>query len=194
VKRRAALSALSKVALLACSPSVRADDAIALLSVSVDLPPEHDAWLLSAAFALSLPVPLQEAVDRGVPLAFLLEFEALRPRWYWRAERSAWASQTQRIAFNALTRQYHVQHHGGTLQCLSLIQALDTVAQVRDWRVAPQERLVAGAQYEGRLRLRLDEQQLPKSFQVSALTGRDWSMQTQWKRFALMPLTPRSAL
>ena len=43
-------------------------------------------------FALSLSPQLEDAVNKGVPLYFLVEFELLRPRWYWWDERTALAT------------------------------------------------------------------------------------------------------
>jgi hypothetical protein len=41
--------------------------------------------------------------------------------------------------------------------------------------------------YEAAVRLRLDTTQLPKPFQISALTSRDWSLQSDWVRWSFTP-------
>jgi hypothetical protein len=51
----------------------------------------------------------------------------------------------------------------------------------------PRDRLQSGQNYEARLRMRLDTDALPKSFQISALTQRDWAPASEWKRFVLTP-------
>ncbi len=192
MKRRTAISALSTVALLACVPAARCADAIEVVHVAVDASPDREAWLLSADFIVALPPPFEAAVHRGVPLTFLVEFELLRPRWYGWDERAALATQTHRVAYHALTRKYLVLLNGVSASYVTLSEALEAICKLRGWRVIPRERTQPGMDYDGRLRLRLDEQQLPKPLQFSALTGRDWTMQSEWKRFAFSPATTRN--
>ena len=45
--------------------------------------------MLNAEFDLTLNATLEEALQRGVPLYFVLEFEISRPRWYWLDEKVA---------------------------------------------------------------------------------------------------------
>ena len=66
----------------------------------------EEAWLVNAEFAIALGQRLEEVVDRGVPLYFVAEFALTKSRWYWADEHVAGKSQTWRLAYNALTRQY----------------------------------------------------------------------------------------
>jgi hypothetical protein len=191
VKRRTALAALSTAALLAWLPAARPSDRIDVLKVDMEPSADGEAWLLSADFELALSPPLVEAVNRGVPLYFLVEFELLRPRWYWWDERAAVATQTHRLSYHALTRQYRVLLNGVPQSHASLAEALDAMARLRGWRVMPRDRTRAGTAYEGWLRLRLDTAQLPKPFQITAITNRDWNPQSEWKRFAFTAENPR---
>jgi hypothetical protein len=187
VKRRTAIAALSTAALLAWLPAARSADTIDVLNVRVEPSVDGEAWLLSADFSLSLTPQLVDAVNRGVPLYFLVEFELLRPRWWWWDERAALATQTHRLAYHALTRQYRVLLNGVPGSYATLDDALEAMSRLRGWRVMPRDRVRGGTPYEGWLRLRLDTTQLPKPFQISALTNRDWNPQSEWKRF---PFTP----
>ena len=45
--------------------------------------------LLNAEFDLALNPTLEEALQKGIPLYFVLEFELTRPRWYWLDEKVA---------------------------------------------------------------------------------------------------------
>lgn len=193
MKRRTALAALSTAALLAWLPAARSADTIDVLQVGVEPSPDGEAWLLSADFALSLSPQLEEAVSKGVPLTFLVEFELTRPRWWWWDERAALATQTHRLAYHALTRQYRVLLNGVPQSFGTLSEALEAMSRLRGWRVTPRDRTRPGSSYEGWIRLRLDTNQLPKPFQLTALTNRDWNPQSEWKRFPFTPETPRSA-
>jgi hypothetical protein len=193
VKRRTAIAALSTAALLAWLPAARSADTIDVLNVAVEPSSDGEAWLLSADFALSLSPQLEEAVSKGVPLTFLVEFELMRPRWYWWDERTALATQTHRLSYHALTRQYRVLLNGVPQSYTTLAEALEAMTRLRGWRVTPRDRTRPGTAYEGWIRLRLDTNQLPKPFQLTALTNRDWNPQSEWKRFPFSPeTTPRS--
>jgi hypothetical protein len=64
---------------------------------------------------------------------------------------------------------------------------------VRRWKVAPLSQFVPRTAYEGWVRMRLDTTRLPKPFQMTALTDRDWNPQSEWKRFDFTVPTPTSA-
>jgi len=187
VNRRTAIAALSTAALLAGWPAVAAADSIDVLHVGIEPSPDGEAWVLSANFAVALTPQLEDAVNRGVPLYFLVEFELLRPRWYWLSERTAVATQTHRLSYHALTRQYRLLLNGVPSVHASLGEALDAMSQLRGWRVMPRDRTRSGSTYDGWLRLRLDTNQLPRPFQLTALGNRDWNPQSEWKRFAIPP-------
>ena len=152
-----------------------------------------DSWMLSAEFDVPLTRSLEDAVRRGVPLYFVLEFELIRPRWWWTDERVAERSIVYRLAYHALTRQFRLGFDGLTQTFDSLDEATRTMAAIRNWRVVDASRLGTGTEYEARVRLRLDTSQLPKPFQVNAITNRDWNPQSEWTRFTFTPATPKSA-
>ena len=47
----------------------------------------EDGYYLEATFEITLTRALEDALNKGVPLYFLLEFELIRPRWYWLNEK-----------------------------------------------------------------------------------------------------------
>ena len=174
-------------------PAARADDAPeATDRPRLELNAEGDSWLLSDDFDVPLTPALEEAVRRGVPLYFVLEFELVRPRWWWTDDRVAERSIVFRLAYHALTRQFRLGFDGLTQTFESLDEATRTMASVRHWRVADASRVPRGTSYEARVRLRLDASQLPKPFQVNAITNRDWNPHSEWKRFTFTPQTPKN--
>ena len=154
---------------------------------------DGSGWALSADFQVPLTRSLADAVNRGVPLYFVLEFELHRPRWWWTDELVAERSVTWRLAYHALTQQYRLTHDGVIQPFDSLEQALRALSRVRAWRVVDASQVSAGTEYDAQVRLRLDSSQLPKPFQVSGLTNRDWNPQAEWIRFTFIPSTPKSA-
>jgi hypothetical protein len=146
-----------------------------------------DAYVLSADFEFDLSARLEDALSKGVPLYFLVEFEATRSRWYWFDEKVASATQTWRVSFHALTRTYRLSSGALTQSFNSLAEALRTMSRVRGWTVMERDRLRPDTTYLIAVRMRLDTTQLPKPFQVSAIANRDWTLASSWYRWQYTP-------
>lgn len=150
----------------------------------------EDGTVLSAEFAIDLGPRLEEAVSRGVPLYFVLEFELTRPRWYWANEYIVNRGLTYRLSYTALTRQYrlstgHLHRNFDTLN-----EALRVIAHIVDLPVAERGLLKAGETYNAGVRLALDRNQLPKPFQVDAIANKDWQIDTRVLRWTYVPGAP----
>jgi hypothetical protein len=191
-RRRPALARLLAVGLwavalaLAILPteSARAD---VIVATSAELRTEEDGYYLNAEFELAINPTLEEALQKGIPLYFLLEFEITRPRWYWLDEKILSTTTQHRVSYNALTRQYRVSSGLLTQTLNSLEEVERLLSRVTSRPVARRDQLTPGARYEAAVRLRLDVNQLPKPFQVNALTSRDWSLQSDWRRWSFTP-------
>jgi len=147
----------------------------------------EDGYYLDAEFAVALTPALEDALNKGVPLYFALEFDLIRPRWYWFNEKIASSRQQYRLSYNALTRQYRVGI--GTLyqNFGSLSEAFNFLSRVRLREIAEPDALGKGVSYTAALRLRLDISQLPRPFQISAVGSRDWSVGSDWHRWTVTP-------
>ena len=144
------------------------------------LTPGDDGYTLSADFAFEFNSRLEEAVTRGVVLNFLVEFELTRVRWYWLDDKVASRSQTLRLSYNALTRQYRLSSGALHQNFSSLEEALRILSRLRHWQVIEKGEIAADVDYVASTRLRLDPSQMAKTFQVSALSNRDWSQSSEW--------------
>jgi hypothetical protein len=153
--------------------------------VQAHLEPSEEGYRLSATFAFELHRGLEDAITRGFPLYFTTDVEITRPRWYWFDERAITASQTIRISYNVLTRQYRAAITGSLQQNFaSLDDALTMVRRPSRWLVAEKSALKIGQTYQVAVRMRLDVAQLPKPFQVHALNSSDWRLSSDWKYFS----------
>jgi hypothetical protein len=146
-----------------------------------------DGYVLSADFKFELNPRLEEAVTRGVVLYFVADFELSRARWYWLDEKLAARSQTYRLSYHALTRQYRLSTGGLHQSFPSLSEATQVLSRLRNWTVADknEKSVRPGDTYEASLRMRLDVTQLPRPFQISALGNKDWSLGSDWKTWAV---------
>lgn len=147
----------------------------------------EEGYFLEADFEIALNPTLEEALNKGVPLYFLLEFEVIRPRWYWLSEKVLNTQQQYRLAYNALTRQYRLGFGSLFQNFGSLSEALDFLSRVRRRQVLEPGTLTKGSTYTAGVRMRLDVSQLPKPFQLNALASRDWNFGSEWHRWSVTP-------
>ena len=147
----------------------------------------EDGYFLEAEFDIALTHTLEDALNKGVPLYFDLEFELIRRRWYWFNEKLANARQQYRLSYNALTRHYRVGVGRLYQNFDTLAEALAFLSRVRVREIAEPGSFAKGAIYTAALRLRLDSSQLPRPFQVSAVGSREWSISSDWHRWTVSP-------
>jgi hypothetical protein len=152
------------------------------------LRPTEAGLVLDADFQFDLTPRLADVVVNGVPLYFRVDFELTRPRWYWFDETTATRRLQLRLSYHALSRQYRLST--GLLQqnFASLEEALNVLQRIRNWLVVDRGVALTGGDYEAAVRMRHDTSMLPKPFQLSALTGRELHLESQWHRFTVQAL------
>lgn len=144
-----------------------------------------EGYILQGEFDIKLTPVLDDALHKGVPLYFVLEFDLIRSRWYWTNERLATLQQPQRLSYNTLTRQYRVGVGALYQNFSTLKEALDYMSRVRRRLEIEPGALRKDTTYNAVLRLRLDTTQLPKPFQLH--TGRDWGINAESYRWTVNP-------
>jgi hypothetical protein len=154
---------------------------------SAELRVQDDDIVLNAQFDVVFNPTLEEALQKGVSLYFVLEFELARPRWFWFDEKVVQQSVQYRVSYSPLTRQYRLTSGLLSQQLNSLAEVEHQLSRVVSRPVAQVDQLTKGARYDAAIRLVLDITLLPKPFQINALASRDWSLQSDWFRW---PFTP----
>ena len=147
----------------------------------------EDGWQLQADFDIQFSQRLEEAVNRGVPLYFVVELEISRPRWYWLDEKPVQLSQTYKISYTPLLRQYRLSVGNLYQNFTRLDEVTRVLSRVRGWHVADRGVFHKDITYQAALRMRLDTAQLPKPFQVNAIASRDWTLASEWHRWTFTP-------
>lgn len=173
-------------AFIAAPSSAFADERIGVMAAALEPVRDSqnisgDALLLNATFEFELPQALEEAVQKGIALYFNIEFELFRKRWYWFDRRAASSTLTYRLSYSPLTRQYRLARGGLSQSFESLDEALALLKSVRNWKVAEKSVLSPRDEYSAQVRMRLDVTQLPKPFQVNAITSREWTLTSDWR-------------
>lgn len=181
------LKALLFALLLAC---VSAGQALAdgISVTRAEMRAADEGYYLSVDFGIAPNFVIEQALTRGVTLYFVTEFTLNRPRWYWFDEAIVQTEQVTKLSYNPLTRQYRLSR-GSLYQNFSKLE--DAIRMLGHQTTAPVSASVfkKGANLVASVRLRLDVTQLPKPLQVSALTGKDWNLDSDWYRWFVNPDT-----
>ena len=180
---RAVLPWLAALSFVLAPPLATADERIGVMAAALEVPKDgtNGAIVLNATFEFELPQALEEAVQKGIALYFNTEFELFRKRWYWFDRMIGSQTLVYRLSYSPLTRQYRLARGGLSQPFESLDEALALVKSVRNWKVADKAQLPPRDDYDAQVRMRLDVSQLPKPFQVNAITSREWNLASDWR-------------
>jgi len=180
------LRQLMLLLLLGCTAGYAAAEGIHIKSAEISQ--NAGAYYLEANFEVELTHTLEDALNKGLPLHFIVEFELIRPRWYtlylWNKTVLEF-EQDVRLSYNALTRQYRLSQGALHQNFDTLYDALALMGRLRSRFLADADMLDPGKIYEAAIRMRLDVTQLPKPFQINALASRDWNLASEWFRWTL---------
>lgn len=145
-----------------------------------------DGYQVSADIDFQLTSSMKEAVSKGVPLYFVVEFEISKGRWYWFDQNLAKASRDRRVSYAPLTDQYKISVSGVSQNVATIEDVQRLLSRVRSWTVLQKGRLKPGEKYEAAIRFRLDNAQLPKPFQLDILASKDWNLSSDWVRWTVV--------
>jgi hypothetical protein len=156
---------------------------------SAELVAAEEAFVLNADFDVTFSNEVEAALNKGVPLSFLVEFQLVTPRRYWFDDEIETSSMEITLGYHALSRQYLLNRNNHQQAFTSLQEAKEELARLRDWRVIDKTLLKKGEVYHAGLRIRLDQSKLPKPLQVDVIGSESWNMVSQRYRW-----TPALAL
>lgn len=148
---------------------------------------EGDAVLLSANVKFDLPVAVEEALLKGIPMIFVAQARVLRERWYWTNKTVANAERHLRLTYQPLTGRWRLNAASGpiTNSALGLAlnqnfetlpDALAAVQRLSRWKIADVSELDLEQQHFVEFSFRLDLSQLPRPFQIGMLGQTEWKI------------------
>ncbi len=137
---------------------------------------QEGALTLDFVAQLVLPRPVEDALQRGVPVYFVAEAQVLRSRWYWRDERIARVSRAWRLAFQPLTSSWRVSFGGLNQSFPALAEALAAISRSTGWKLAELTQMDSANSHYIEFSYRLDNSQLPSPMQISLGAQTGWTM------------------
>jgi Domain of unknown function (DUF4390) len=177
------------IALLICSAPAQSVFAEGITVTSASLETAEEGYRLDAELDFGLTPTLEDAINKGVPLYFSLDYEVVRPRRYWFDATEVSGAKQWKISYNALTQQYRlaIGSFYQNFQTLDEARRLLSRQRVQIIGNGDKNALKKNTAYKVSVRMRLDVQQLPKPFQVNAMGSRDWNLSSDWFTFTVTP-------
>ena len=182
--RQLAAQTLCAALLAAALPALAARAELLGAELTADEPGERPGLVIEAHYEFDIPMPLIDAMHRGIALYFTYEFDLSRKRWYWLDKDVAESDFHIRLSFNPLTRRYAVSYSGISLGFDSLEEALPYIKNIRRWRVAASD-AASRSDVAASLRFYLDASKLPKPMQVTSHDSDDWTIESDWQPVAV---------
>ncbi len=143
---------------------------------NAELIPVDERYILNSDFDLTLNNVLEDALTKGVPLTFLVEFQITTPRTYWFDDEIITQSYRVSLSYHALSRQFLINRNKTQFSYTNLQQAKEALTKIKDWTVVDKSLLKKGELYQAALRVRLDQSKLPKPLQVEASGSENWTL------------------
>ena len=158
-----------------------------ILIKEADLQLVDDFYLLNAEISIDFDAEIEEAINKGVPLHFLIEFQVVSPRKYWFDDEIITTTNRVVLSYHALTKQYLVNRETHQKSFETLDEAVDELLQLTDLKVFEKVLIEKDANYKAALLMRLDQAKLPKAIQVDAIASEKWNITSQKFEWPLKP-------
>ena len=148
---------------------------------------------ISSRFQTDLPDQLKQALTQGVPLTFTHSYQLSAPTaaaYRFKLGQIVGSSDSNvqyRLSYHPLTGRYRVTVGTFSTEYNTLDTALRGIGAIANWKVLPEGALGGtGAQsVRAEIRLMLSTAQLPKPFQINALTSKSWQLDSGWKTLTI---------
>ena len=159
-----------------------------ILIKQADLQLTDDYYLLNAELSINFDAEIEEAINKGVPLHFLIEFQVVSPRKYWFDDEIITTTNRVALSYHALTKQYLIKRDTHQKSFETLDEAIDELSQLSDLKVFEKTLIEKDGDYKAAVLMRLDQTKLPKAIQVDAIASEQWNITSQKYEWPLKPL------
>ncbi len=170
------------MALFFPSSIVAADNSLIIKTAEINS--QFEAYFLNADFDLSFNDDLDEAIRKGIPINFVIEFDLKKPRKYWFDEEVAKKTKEILLSYHALSKQFILAESENRLIAFdNLTQAKNELKRIKNWRIFDKSQIDDTEKYSAYLLVKLDQTKLPKQLQADITSNQEWqlaSKQFQW--------------
>ncbi len=138
-------------------------------------------YILNARLDYVLSPTAKEAIQKGVPLSWILVVEVQRKKWLW--NKTIYVAEIPFvIQYHALLNQYSVTNKSSKdVEMFStLASAMNSMATVRDLKLMESSVIHHNESYFVALKIQFDREFLPVPLRPESYFDSDWSMSSDW--------------
>mgnify|MGYP003582499490 CR=1 FL=1 len=147
---------------------------------------------ISSRFQTTLPDQLKQALSQGVPLHFVLSYQLTAPtlaayRFKLGQIVGDESSVDYKLSYHPLTNRYRISVGTFSTEYNSLDTALRGIGAISNWKVLSDGALDGeqANRVRAQIRLNLSTGQLPRPFQINAITSQNWQLDSGWQSLSI---------
>ncbi len=147
-------------------------------------------YYMNTDLELVLSKEMLEALQRGVPLVYLLTVRVLKPRFggfsTQNIDKHVYSVEERyELRYHALSRQYLVTDLRNTKQTsfYTLRSALEYLGTIRDLPLLKKSIMDIDKRLYAQVKVKLDIERLPVPLKVRAYVKKSWRVKTRWKNW-----------
>lgn len=167
--------------------SAQVGDAFVVKSANTHL--NGSVFFLNAVFEIQLPFYITDAIDQGFNLPVLMEIEVFKSKSFWFDEQVVYIKQQYQLNYHPLLDAVSVYNvNSGRRQYFSsLTEAIQHLTVILDFPVLDKNNLPDDRSYQARIRLGVDQSQLPIPLKSSSLWKNNWDLKSEWYEWEVTP-------
>ena len=141
------------------STTIASDNSLIIKTAEINS--QFEAYFLNADFDLSFNDDLDEAIKKGIPINFIIEFELKKPRKYWFDEEVTKKTKEILLTYHALSKQFTLTESENRLIAFdNLTQAKNELKKIKNWRIFDKSQIDDTEKYSAYLQVKLDDSSL----------------------------------
>jgi hypothetical protein len=137
---------------------------------------------LNAVFDIQLPSYITDAIDQGFNLPLMVEIEFYRDKTFWFNEQIVYIKQQYQLNYHPLLDAVSVfdVNSGRRQYFSSLNEAVQELTVIVDYPVLDKSKLAEDESYTMRLRMGVDQSELPVPLKSTSLWKNNWDLISEW--------------
>jgi hypothetical protein len=163
-----------------CSVAAQEGDPFIVKSANSHL--KGNVFFLNAVFEIQLPFYITDAIDQGFNLPLMVEIEFYRQKSFWFNKQIAYIKQQYQLNYHPLLDAVSVfdVNSGRRQYFSSLSEAVQQLSVILDFPVLDENNLSENDSYLARLRMGVDQSELPVPLKSTSLWKNNWDLISEW--------------
>lgn len=161
-----------------------ADDQSNLLIQQAEIANSQEVYYLYPQAELKLSDDVQQTLDKGFKLNFILEFQLSLPRKYWFSDEVVTVTQPITLFYHPLSRRYLLTQGRYEKSLANLKEVAAEFLQLRPIKIFTEDQIEHDRPYEAAVLIRLDYRKLPSAIKFNQEKSSAWHLTSQrfeWK-------------